>query len=277
MNDELPLVAWEAITLWTAVVGYTLACVLAIGGAVLKKAPERTILFFVASSALLHTVSLGVRWARLGHVPVGSVFEMLSANVWGLSFALAFGYWLFARVRPAAVFALPIIVLLMGWMLLVPTYDSVLPATYKTIWLFIHIGFIKLFLGAAFIALALSCVVLARRTRWGADRFARMPGDASIIELAYRFLAIGWIFDTLGIIAGAIWAQDAWGRYWSWDALEVWSLITWLTIGFAVHLRSSYKLSPVASALMIAAVWVAAFFTFFGVPFVSTSLHKGAI
>lgn len=277
MNPVIDLGVLEGITLWAAIVGFTIACILALFGAVLRKNPERTLLFFLAAAALLHTVSLGVRWVRLGHVPVGTVFEMLSANIWGLGLALALGYWLLPRVRAAAVFGLPIIVLLMGWMLMVPASDSVLPATYKTVWLFIHIGFIKLFLGCALIALAVSGVILARGLACGRDRFTRLPGDASLTELSFRFLALGWIFDSLGIIAGAIWAQDAWGRYWSWDQLEVWSLITWLTIGFAVHLRTAYRVTPRTGAYLVLTVWLIAFFTFFGVPFVSPSLHKGAI
>lgn len=277
MNEAATLAVYEESTLWAGVVGYTLACVLAVIGTVLRKRPDRTVLAFLAAAVALHTFSIGARWVRLGHVPVGSVFEMLSANVWGLGLALALGYLLFPRVRPAAAFGLPLLVLLMGWMLMVPAHDSVLPASYKNVWLFIHIGFIKLFLGCAFIALVLSCVVLARKSAWGLDRFAKMPNDPSLIELGYRFMGIAWIFDTLGIIAGAIWAQDAWGRYWSWDPLEVWSLITWLTIGFAVHFRSSFRMSPLSAAWMVLAVWCAAFFTFFGVPFVSTALHQGAI
>lgn len=277
MNDPQLLGSWEGITLWSAIVGYTLACVIAVYGAMFKKNPERTLLALLALSAILHTASLGLRWLRLGHIPVGSVFEMLSANVWGLSVALALAYWLLPRVRAAAVFGLPVIVLLMGWMLLVPAGDSALPATYKTVWLFIHIGFIKLFLGCAFIALALAAVILSRKIAWGLDRFSRLPNDISLGELSFRCLAMGWIFDSLGIVAGAIWAQDAWGRYWSWDQLEVWSLITWLTIGFSVHLRSAYKLSPRTGAYLVCAVWVIAFFTFFGIPFVSTGLHKGAV
>ncbi len=277
MNAMITLDVLEGVTLWTAIVGYTVACIVAVFGTVLKKSLERTQLLLLSTASILHTVALGTRWIRLDHVPVGTVFEMLSANIWGLGMALALGYWLLPRVRAATVFALPIIVLLMGWMLMVPATDSVLPATYKTVWLFIHIGFIKLFLGCAFIALAVSGVILTRQLAWGGARFARLPDDASLIELGFRFLAMGWIFDSLGIIAGAIWAQDAWGRYWSWDQLEVWSLITWLTIGFAVHFRTAYKISPIAGAWMVVVVWLVAFFTFFGVPFVSPSLHKGAI
>jgi ABC-type transport system involved in cytochrome c biogenesis permease subunit len=90
-------------------------------------------------------------------------------------------------------------------------------------------------------------------------------------------MALALIFDSLGITAGAIWAQDAWGRYWSWDPLETWALITWLSVALTMHVRASFKTKPEQNAVLIIATFVVAFFTFFGIPFVSTSMHKGQI
>ena len=79
------------------------------------------------------------------------------------------------------------------------------------------------------------------------------------------------------LIAGAIWAQDAWGRYWAWDPLETWSFITWLLLALALHVRVTFKPTPVRTAWMVMVVFVMAFLTFFGVPFISESTHKGAV
>ena len=111
----------------------------------------------------------------------------------------------------------------------------------------------------------------------GHDRFLRLPADGRLDELAYRCMALGFIFETLMLIAGAIWAQDAWGRYWAWDPLETWAFVTWLTLAFALHARATSRLSPRAASWLVIAVFVIAFLTFFGVPFVSTSPHKGAV
>lgn len=262
---------------WGAVVGYTLSCVVVVAGTVLGRRPEKTILGLLAATLLLHTVALGVRWVRLDHVPVGSMFELLSGNVWGLMVALTFAYWRMPRIRPTAAFGLPVIVMLLGWMLLGKNEDSSLPKTYDTIWLFIHIGFIKLFLGSCFVALIQAIVVLARRAGFGVERLSRLPEDDRLIELAYRFLALGWVFDSLGIMAGSIWSNDAWGRYWAWDPLETWALTTWISIGVALHAKTAYRLKSPIAATMVVGVFVIAFLTFFGVPFVSTALHKGAI
>lgn len=273
----MELLQLETLSLWTALVGYSIACVLVLIGVVFAKRPEKTILTLVTASVLLHTLAIGFRWARIGHVPVGSAFEMLSANVWGLMIAVTLGYWLLPKFRAFAAVAMPIVIMVMAWMLLKPSTESSLPPTYETVWLYIHIAFIKLFLGCAFIALGVSGIVLLRAANIGRSRFASMPDDKALDGRAYRFMALALIFDTLGIVAGSIWAQDAWGRYWSWDPLETWSLVTWLAIGLSLHVRVPYKTSPVTNALLIAAVFVIAFFTFFGIPFVSTALHKGQI
>jgi len=267
----------ELTSFWGALVGYTIVTVVAIFAAVLRKRPERTILVVMIVAWLLHTFTIGVRWERIGHLPFINMFEMLSSNVWGLMAAVILGYLLLPQLRVIAALILPIVIMLMAWMLMAPMEDSSLPSTYHTVWLFIHIGFIKLFLGAAFVALGIAFVILMRAANMGTDRFAKLPNDSSLDDTAYRCMVLALIFDTLGVVAGSIWAQDAWGHYWSWDALEVWSLITWLMIGLTLHLRASFPTTPAINSWLVVGTFVIAFFTFFGIPFVSMALHKGMI
>ncbi|HYD94714.1 MAG TPA: cytochrome c biogenesis protein CcsA [Noviherbaspirillum sp.] len=267
----------ELLCFWTALTGYSVATAIALYALVFRKRPERTLLALMACAWLLHTGAIGARWERLGHLPFINIFEMLSANVWGLMAAVVIGYWLLPKLRHFAAVVLPVVMLVMAWMLLVPREASSLPPTYHTVWLFIHIAFIKLFLGAAFIALGLSVIVLLRTVGIGASRFASLPDNDSLDGTAYRCMALALIFDTLGIVAGSIWAQDAWGRYWSWDKLEVWSLVTWLSIGLTLHVRRPFRTLPHTNAVLIVATFVIAFFTFFGIPFVSKALHQGIV
>lgn len=271
----------EAISLWAALIAYVISGIIAIVILVLSKQStdkqENIILALMFFGVLLHTASIGLRWERLGHLPVNNAFEAISANVWGMMLALALAYWRIKLVRPAAAVALPVVFLLMGWMMLIPNHDSMYPPSYDTIWLIIHIVFYKFFLGFALVALGVSSVILMRHFDIWADRFNRMPGNDSLDNLSYRFMALCLIFNTLGIIAGAIWAQDAWGRYWAWDPLETWSFLTWLFIVFSLHLRVTWKISVVVNALMTIAVFVIAFLTFFGIPFISKVVHQGAI
>ena len=267
----------ELVSFWAALVGYSVATALSLYALVFVKRPERTLMTLMGLALLMHTVAIGARWVRLDHLPVANTFEMLSANVWGLMAAVVIGYWRLPRLRAFAAIVLPVVMLITAWMLLTLRVDSTLPPTYHTVWLYIHIAFIKLFLGAAFVALGIGGIVLLRAANIGREKFSRLPGDLSLDKTAYRCMALALIFDTLGIVAGAIWGQDAWGRYWSWDKLEIWSLITWLSIGLTLHVRAPFKTSPVTNSWLIVATWLIAFFTFFGIPFVSTALHKGMI
>lgn len=267
----------ELLSFWSALVGYSVATAIALWALVFGKRPERTLMGLILLSFLLHTAAIGARWIRIDHLPVGNTFEMLSANIWGLMAAVVIGYWRLPRMRAFAAIVLPVVMMMMAWMLLLQRADSSLPPTYHTVWLFIHIGFIKLFLGCAFIALGISGIVLLRAAGIGTTRLARMPEDAALDRTAYRCMGLALIFDTLGIMAGSIWAQDAWGRYWSWDRLEIWSLLTWLSIGLTLHVRKPFNTTPRTNALLVLGTWLVAFFTFFGIPFVSTALHKGMI
>jgi cytochrome c-type biogenesis protein CcsB len=271
------LLETELISFWSALVGYSLATALALWALVFRRKPEKAIFALMGIAWGLHTLAIGARWVRLGHLPFINMFEMLAANVWGLVAAVLVGYVVLPRIRAFAAIVLPIVIMVMAWMLLVPRHESSLPPTYHTIWLFIHIGFLKVFLGAAFVALGIAGIVLLRAAGINRGRLANLPPDRSLDETAYRCMALALIFDTLGIVAGAIWAQDAWGRYWSWDPLEVWSLVTWLSIGLTLHVRSQFKTGPVVNALLITATFIIAFFTFFGIPFVSMALHKGMV
>ena len=267
----------EPQALWAALVLYVLAGSLAIFGAVLRRQPERTVLILLVAGLALHTAAIVLRWERLGHGPVITMFEILSSNIWSLLLVYALAYWRIPAIRATAAVVMPILFVMMGWLLMTSPTEGHLPATYHTVWLYIHIGFGKVFLGAVLVAVGISGVVLLRGTGYGGKRFARLPDDNRLDELAYRFMALGLIFESLMLVAGAIWAQDAWGRYWAWDPLETWAFITWLTLAFALHLRFTLKIRPRTGAVMIVAVFVLAFLTFFGVPFISTAPHKGAV
>lgn len=267
----------EVAALWAALTAYSLVAVFSIVGVVFRREFRVVLPVLIATGVILHLAAIALRWTRLDHVPVTNSYEMLSANLLGLMIAVAVGYWRLSRTRAFVAVVMPVIIMIMAWMLLKSAKESMLPPTYHTVWLFIHIGFIKLFLGSAFIALGIAGIVLLRSARWDGGRFTQLAGDAALDERAFRFMSLALIFDTLGVVAGAIWAQDAWGRYWSWDTLEVWSLVTWLSIGLTLHLRASFKTSPKTNALLICGTFMVAFFTFFGIPFVSTALHKGQI
>lgn len=267
----------ELQILWVAVVAYVLAGVVAIFGVMLKKAPHGFVLGALILGLILLSVSLGVRWERLGHGPFITLFEILASNIWSFGLIFALAYWKYPSIRSTAAIVMPILFVMLGWMALSSTHDGNFPRSFRTPWLYIHVGLSKVFLGTVLVAVGMAGVILLRRAGIGVSRFADMPSDERLDDLAYRFMALGIIFQTLMLISGAIWAQDAWGRYWAWDPLETWSFLTWIMLAFALHWRVTMKSSVVLGSWMILAVFVFAFLTFFGIPFISTSPHKGAV
>lgn len=267
----------EMLLLWAALVAYVLGGSLAIGGVVMRKRAERTVLALVVVGLLLHTLSIGMRWERLGHGPFVNLFEILSSNVWGLMLVIAIAYWRIPAIRIVAAVVMPVMFMMMGWLLLVRPEETQLPATFRTTWLFVHVGFAKVFLGALLIAVGISGVILLRARERARRWFEQLPADARLDDLSFRFMALALVFHSLMLIAGAIWAQDAWGRYWAWDPLETWSFLTWVTVALSMHARVAFRIPPRLAAWIVLAVFTVAFLTFFGIPFISEVAHKGAV
>jgi ABC-type transport system involved in cytochrome c biogenesis permease subunit len=115
-----------------------------------------------------------------------------------------------------------------------------LPPTFATVWLVFHISFYKIALATLLIALAFSVFLLARG--WSAAEWlARLPEPDKLDLYAYRFTGFGFVFWGIAMLAGSIWAYNSWGRYWGWDPVETWSLITWLLFGIYLHLRRFFR------------------------------------
>jgi ABC-type transport system involved in cytochrome c biogenesis permease subunit len=250
---------------------------LATAGGRAMPAPARAQAAAADLALLALALGIALRWARIGHGPFLSMYEILASSLLTLSIVWRLASWRLPVLRASAPVVLSLLAVMGAWMLVTDPADTHLPATYEMTVLWIHVAFGKIFLGCALVASGLAGVVLARRTARGAGWFASMPGDATLDLLAWRFMLAALAFESLMLVAGAVWAQDAWGRYWAWDPLETWSFITWVALSAAVHARLSLRLGPRAGALMILGVFALAFLTFFGVPFVSIAPHKGAV
>jgi ABC-type transport system involved in cytochrome c biogenesis permease subunit len=261
----------EALSMGLAFGGYGIAL-----AASLRRV-ERLAGLALAGALALHTLALAQRWNTLGHGPFTTLYEILSSNLWSLSLVLGVAWWSLREVRTALPAAFPVLATLALWMLATDARPGHLPPTYATPLLYLHTLVGKLYLGLLLVALALAALAWLRRTRWGARRSSGWPDDARADELAHRFAAFAFVFDTLMLIVGAVWAQDAWGRYWAWDPLESWAFVTWLSLAATLHARVQLRPAPSLHALWLLGVFVLAFLTFFGVPFVSLAPHKGAV
>jgi len=101
-----------------------------------------------------------------------------------------------------------------------------------------------------------------------------MLGQDQLDDVTYRMIAIGWPLLTGGIITGAVWANSAWGTYWSWDPKETWSLITWFIYAIYLHARYVRGWKGSQMAVISAVGFLAVIFTYLGVNLVLSGLHS---
>jgi ABC-type transport system involved in cytochrome c biogenesis permease subunit len=259
----------ETLTLRAALACYVLAMVCSRW--------QRPALGALGLALALHTASLMGRWQAHGHGPFTTMHEILSSNLWSLALVFGVAAWALREVRATLPAAAPVWLVLGAWLLMADAAPGHFPATYATPLLYLHTVVGKLFLGLLLVALALGAVPLWRRTAWGQRWWTEAPADAHFDALAHRFAAFAFVCETLMLIVGAVWAQDAWGRYWAWDPLESWAFVTWLALAGLLHARATLRPSPAVHGLGLLLVFAVAFVTFFGVPFISTAPHKGAI
>jgi len=231
----------------------------------------------LAAALALHTLALAARWGTQGHGPFTTLHEILSSNLWSLALVYAIAAWTVREVRSALTIALLPLAVLAAWLMASHPGPGHLPPTYDTPLLYLHTLVGKLYLGLLLVAAALGLLPALARSSWGRRLVPQGPLPARCDELAHRFAAFAFVFDTLMLIVGAVWAQDAWGRYWAWDPLESWAFASWIALAAALHARATLRPRPEVFGWMLAGVFVLAFLTFFGVPFLSTAPHKGAI
>jgi ABC-type transport system involved in cytochrome c biogenesis permease subunit len=139
------------------------------------------------------------------------------------------------------------------------------------------VGLGKIFLAASLLATGLAGVLLLARLKPFTSLLSTTAEQTLLDTLAWRIMALAFVFHSLMLIAGAVWAQDAWGRYWAWDSLETSTFITWLVLGISLHLRVTWRLPHWLGWWLIVLVFALAFLTFLGLPFSSLGPHKGML
>jgi cytochrome c-type biogenesis protein CcsB len=140
----------------------------------------------------------------------------------------------------------------------------------KSNWLLVHV--VTCFLGYAAFGLGFGAGALYL---WQGRRFrSRLPDLPLLDRLIYQTTTVGFLFLTLGILTGAVWAETAWGRYWSWDPKETWSLITWFIYATLLHARLVKGWQGRRTAWLAVAGFLAVLFTYFGVSFLLPGLHS---
>jgi len=239
---------------------------------------QGTALGLLAVATFVLGAAIAGRWAREGQGPFLTMYDVLLSNTFSLGALFLIVAWRVPAVRNASLVALPVLLMLGAWMLVVPNEAVPLPPTFDNYWLWIHVGAGKLFLGIC-LASTSAAAILLMRGRTSHDRLAAMVPDAPAMARAVWLLFfLAFVFHSFMLVAGSVWAHSAWGRYWSWDPLETWTLATWLTLGFILHARATYRKMPESLGfVLVVASFVLAFLTFFGVPLISNAPHKGVM
>jgi cytochrome c-type biogenesis protein CcsB len=260
---------------WAAVATYLAATVLFLYASLFQH-PERTrwAMWAAAIGLLPHSAALAVRWVAVGHGPYMLKYEVLSSNAWIAILMLLFFVWRRPNWAPAALIVMPAAILMMGFGLFTNPEARDLPPTLRSMWLVFHVLFTKLAVGAFLISVA-SAIVLLRKLNGASSRLLnRMPEPDVIEAYMIRFVGFGFVFWSTTIVAGAIWANQSWGRYWGWDPIEIWSLVTWLCYGTLLHSRLFFRLSPRVTAWGTVACFIVSVLTAFIFPFLISSMHS---
>ena len=226
---------------------------------------------------ILHAAGFALRYAVAGYTPITNLFESLSF------FALAIAATFLVievryNLRTLGSFVAPLAFIFSVFAAFLPGEVAGLAPALNSYWLPIHV--LLLFVGDAVFAVAFGAGIMyllqekqVKRKKMGA-LFKRLPSLDVLDDVNYRCLTIGFPLLTMGIITGSIWAEYAWGSYWSWDPKETWSLITWLLYAALLHGRLTVGWRGRKAAILAIVGFGAVLFTFLGVNLLLPGLHS---
>ena len=250
---------------------YFAASVLEFAGVSFKKDKLLKAAWFVFLVGFaLHTVYFVARGVKAGRVPLANQFEFSMAFSWGIA-ALLIVFRARLHAEWLSVAAMPMAFLVLSYAALKPMEITELMPALKSTWFVFHIGS-AMFSYSAFVlagCVGLRYLLLSRREK-EPDALKLRQMDF----LSYRLIALGFLLLTVTILTGAIWAEQAWSSFWTWDPKEVWALITWIiyAVYLHLHLRKNANAKMLAWYVVIAVPVV--LFTFAGVNTLMPGLHS---
>ena len=269
-------------------------------GAVFKQKFSFSVRALTILVNFLITFQLLFRWLISGHFPISNLYESLYFLTWGISI----GQLLIEREYQSPLIpsiAVPTQLLTVAFACFVLPDDlklsSNLVPALRSSWLVMHVSVVMLSYAALIIGSLLSASVLfinknkplqIRSSSTGIGGFKisnnyplndlvdRMEFTHSeeLDTLSYRSILIGFVLLTLGLITGAVWANDAWGTWWSWDPKETWAFISWLFYAAYLHMRISKGWQGRRPALMATTGFLVVLVCYLGVNFLGIGLHS---
>jgi len=269
-------------------------------GAVFKKKSSVVVKILTILVNFLIVFQLLSRWSISGHFPISNLYESLYFLAWGITM----GQLLIEReyqspIIPSIAITIELLTVAFACFALpddLKLSSNLVPAL-RSSWLVMHVSVVMLSYAALIIGSLLSVSVLfinknkplqIRSSSTGIGGFKisnNYPVDDLVdpIEfshseeldtLSYRSILIGFVFLTLGLISGAVWANEAWGTWWSWDPKETWAFISWLFYAAYLHMRISKGWQGRKPALLASTGFLVVLVCYLGVNFLGIGLHS---
>ncbi|HBJ73444.1 MAG TPA: c-type cytochrome biogenesis protein CcsB [Actinobacteria bacterium] len=240
-------------------------------------------LTWLAFILLLAGVVLRGIWA--GRAPWGNMYEFSITAALGI-----LGVYLFMNLRVdlrwlGLFIVIPVLLTLGMAVTVLYTEAAQLVPALKSYWLVIHVLAAIICSGAFTLAAATAGLSLIRDraerklppgTSPTGPLSSRIPDAERLRTITNRVLAFAFPLWTFAVVAGAIWAENAWGRYWGWDPKETWAFITWVVYAAYLHARSTAGWRKNKASWIALAGWVVFLINYFGVNFLASSLHSYA-
>jgi cytochrome c-type biogenesis protein CcsB len=269
---------------------------------VASKARTGSVQLLVAMANLLLTSQLVLRWWESGHFPISNLYESLCFLAW----ACTLTQLLVERSWPSPIVAAAATPMGLGCIAFasfalpdqLQTSAPLVPAL-RSSWLVMHVSVIMVSYAALLVGSLLSLAVLVtdrgealelRSSSIGSGGFRQSVGVGNdgvlqlqsiqlstteqLDSLSYRTITVGFLMLTVGIVSGAVWANEAWGSYWSWDPKETWALICWLVYAAYLHTRLSRGWQGRRPALVAVAGLVVIAVCYIGVNLLGIGLHS---
>ncbi len=246
----------------------------------------RTAFVLTCLGLVVHLGAIATRGLAEGRVPWGNMYEFISAICCAAVLVLTLAALKF-RTYYMGLFVLLVVVVALGIdVALVYTPAGPVAPALASYWIAIHVTAMIISIGTfIFGAVATVLYLLAarheKRVAAGQESaatgiMAQLPSSTKLDQLAYRAILFAFPAWTFGVIAGAIWADHAWGRYWGWDPKETWSFIAWLVYAAFLHARATAGWRGHRAACIQLFGFACLMFNIVGVNLFITGLHSYA-
>jgi len=268
--------------------------------AVFTKKSFSIVRLLTVSVNFLIALQLIFRWLISGHFPISNLYESLYFLVWGISLGqLLVESEYQSPIIPAIVIPVELITISFACFVLpedLRLSSNLVPAL-RSSWLVMHVSVVMLSYAALIIGSLLSFSVLfvnknqplqIRSSSLGIGGFKisnsfdvknifesiKFSHSEELDTLSYRSILVGFVLLTLGLISGAVWANEAWGTWWSWDPKETWAFISWLFYAAYLHMRISRGWQGRRPAILATTGFFVVLICYIGVNFLGLGLHS---